>query len=130
MRYVLNQLGILFMHISPGLFMLLNANGYLSIGFSWAIFLGLEVLVVILNAAIIKEARKSTIYFGILAVASLAGIIARQIMRYPPSTPKGLGIVVLILTGVINTGMIAIIYGFAAKRTTGKRLQSEKMEKR
>ena len=118
------------MHISPGLFMLLNANGYLSAGLSWAIFLGLEVLVVILNAAIIKEARKSTIYFGILAVASLAGIIAHQIMRYPPSTPKGLGIVVLILTGVINTGMIAIIYGFAAKRTTGKRLQSEKMERR
>ncbi len=130
MRHVLNQLGILFMHISPGLFMLLNANDYLSIGFSWAIFLGLEVLVVILNAAIIKEARKSTIYFGILAATSLAGIIAHQIMRYPPPTPKGLGIAVLILTGVINTGTIAIVYGFAAKRTTGKMLQSEKMEKR
>ena len=38
MRYVLNQLGILFMHISPGLFMLLNAKGYLSAGLSWAIF--------------------------------------------------------------------------------------------
>ena len=53
-------------------------------------------------------------------------VYKRQI-QYPPSTPKELGIAVLILKGVINTGMIAILYGFAAKK---KMPQSEKMENR
>ena len=113
-------------HILPGLFALLNVKGYLPVELSLAIFVALEILVIVLNVAIIKEARKSTRYFGIMAVASLAGIIARQLIQYPPSTPKELGIAALILKGVINTGMTAIIYGFAAK----KMRQSEKTEDR
>ncbi len=126
MKRVLKQLGLFLIHILPGLFALLNVKGYLPVELSSAIFVALEILVIVLNVAIIKEARKSARYFGIMAVASLAGIIARQLIQYPPSTPKELGIAALILKGVINTGMIAIIYGFAAK----KMRQSEKTEDR
>ena len=126
MKRVLKQSGLFLIHILPGLFALLNVKGYLPVELSLAIFVALEILVIILNVAIIKEARKSTRYFGIMAVASLAGIIARQLIQYPPSTPKELGIAALILKGVINTGMTAIIYGFAAK----KMRQSEKTEDR
>lgn len=126
MKRVLKQLGLFLIHILPGLFALLNVKGYLPVELSSAIFVALEILVIVLNVAIIKEARKSARYFGIMAVASLAGIIARQLIQYPPSTPKELGIAALILKGVINTGMIASIYGFAAK----KMRQSEKTEDR
>lgn len=126
MKRVLKQSGLFLIHILPGLFALLNVKGYLPVELSLAIFVALEILVIVLNVAIIKEARKSARYFGIMAVASLAGIIARQLIQYPPSTPKELGIAALILKGVINTGMIAIIYGFAAK----KMRQSEKTEDR
>lgn len=126
MKRVLKQSGLFLIHILPGLFVLLNVKGYLPVELSLAIFVALEILVIVLNVAIIKEARKSTRYFGIMAVASLAGIIARQLIQYPPSTPKELGIAALILKGVINTGMTAIIYGFAAK----KMRQSEKTEDR
>lgn len=126
MKRVLKQLGLFLIHILPGLFALLNVKGYLPVELSSAIFVALEILVIVLNVAIIKEARESARYFGIMAVASLAGIIARQLIQYPPSTPKELGIAALILKGVINTGMIAIIYGFAAK----KMRQSEKTEDR
>ncbi len=126
MKRVLKQSGLFLIHILPGLFALLNVKGYLPVELSLAIFVALEILVIVLNVAIIKEARKSTRYFGIMAVASLAGIIARQLIQYPPSTPKELGIAALILKGVINTGMTAIIYGFAAK----KMRQSEKTEDR
>ena len=127
MKHLLKQVGLFLMHISPGFFALLNVNRYLPIELSLAIFGGLEALVIVINVAIIKEAKKSARYFAIMAVASLAGIIAEQIIQYPPSTPKELGIAVLILKGVINTGMIAILYGFAAKK---KMPQSEKMENR
>ena len=126
MKRVLKQSGLFLIHILPGLFALLNVKGYRPVELSLAIFVALEILVIVLNVAIIKEARKSARYFGIMAVASLAGIIARQLIQYPPSTPKELGIAALILKGVINTGMIAIIYGFAAK----KMRQSEKTEDR
>lgn len=126
MKRVLKQSGLFLIHILPGLFVLLNVKRYLPVELSLAIFVALEILVIVLNVAIIKEARKSTRYFGIMAVASLAGIIARQLIQYPPSTPKELGIAALILKGVINTGMTAIIYGFAAK----KMRQSEKTEDR
>ena len=127
MKHLLKQVGLFLMHIFPGFFALLNVNRYLPIELSLAIFGGLEALVIVINVAIIKEAKKSVRYFAIMAVASLAGIIAEQIIQYPPSTPKELGIAVLILKGVINTGMIAILYGFAAKK---KMPQSEKTENR
>ena len=127
MKHLLKQVGLFLMHFFPGFFALLNVNRNLPIELSLAIFGGLEALVIVINVAIIKEAKKSARYFAIMAVASLAGIIAEQIIQYPPSTPKELGIAVLILKGVINTGMIAILYGFAAKK---KMPQSEKMENR
>ena len=115
MGHALKQGSLFLMHILPGLFMLLNVDRYISIKFPWDIFWGLEVLVIVINVAIIKEAKKSTMYFAIMAFSALAGITAQQITQDAPSTPKELGVAVLILKGVINTGIVAIIYGFAAK---------------
>lgn len=125
MKHIPKQGGLFLIHILPGLFPLLNMDGYIPGGCSWAIFLGLEVLAIVINVAKIKEARKSTRYFAIMAFASLAGMIVQQIVQDTPSTPKELGAAVLIFKGIINTGIVAIVYGSAANRAERKKAAEE-----